>query len=432
MEQTLLPPRRWEIRKPSGDPHAARRLATSYEQLADALDAEVRRATGILVELTSVWRGAGQRAADGPEDQLINDARAIGHALRESATDLRAYAHRLQQAHDDHHWSLGRLVAAGAMVVVGTAAVVVTVGAAAPAEAALAAVAVEGAEAAAVTAAGAGGTVAAGLMSWEGALAAVRPLLPFVVPHLVSAGGAAGLDVASRLVEGKPFDLTSTLVSADMGFMGCGLNGMTAARLAEAPTLLRRVADIGAFSSTVAAGDYAGSGRVDPLDLAAAAATGTVAPEIRAGVDHVRLMWRLRVPQLPVGFASGKQWRTFVVTMYAGLDQAGNRRTVALFQGSSVTGVSHTTGVAFDVGRTSDYDVALVDPALLRRAQQLRVPLRWSGTRTAELWPRSVRMLGLAELRKELSALAGRPVNFMVFADLDTARSRAFVEVPRP
>jgi uncharacterized protein YukE len=432
MDQTLAPPQRWVIRKPSGDPDAARRLATAYDDLADAVDTEIRRATAALVDLTDTWVGVGQRAAGKPEDHLSQDAQAVIHALRAAADDLRAYAQRLQKAHEHHGWSLGRLAAVGAMVVVGTAAIVVTVGAAAPAEAALAAAAVEGAEAAATTAAVSGGSVAANLLSVEGLLAAVRPLASFVVPHLVSAAATTGLEAGMQVVSGEPLDVQSLLVASGEGFMGSGLGGVAATRLESASKMLRRAADVGVFSATAAVGDYAQRGYVDPLDVLGASLTGGIAPEIRAGVDHARLMWRLHVPDLPLGFASRQDWRTFAVTMYGGLDQAGRTKTKALFHGSSVTGKSFETGVPFDEGRLSDYDVALVDAALLAKARSLHIPLRWSGSRTAELWPRSVRRLGLGELRRELSALAGRPVNFMIFEDMETARVRACIEVARP
>src|SRR4051812_48901768 len=136
-----LPPQQYVVRKPSGDPTAARQLASAYDTCADALLAELRVVTHVFVQLGPTWRGGGAQAAHTPEQVLAEDCMRVAHALRQSASDLRHYAHKLERAHEHHGWSLGRLVTLGAIVTVGVAAVVVTVGAAAPAEAAAAAAA---------------------------------------------------------------------------------------------------------------------------------------------------------------------------------------------------------------------------------------------------------------------------------------------------
>src|SRR3954453_17284841 len=151
----LAPPQRYVVHKPSGDPDAARRLASAYDTCADALVAQGRIVTDVLERLGPAWRGTAARASRAPEQVLTEDCQRVAHALRQSAHDLRHYAHKLERAHEHHGWSIGRLVTLGAMVTVGVAVIVVTVGAAAPAEAAAAAAAVETAAAAAGAAGGA-------------------------------------------------------------------------------------------------------------------------------------------------------------------------------------------------------------------------------------------------------------------------------------
>src|SRR3954452_25488479 len=198
----LAPPQRYVVPKPSGDADAARQLASAYDTCADALVAQVRIASGVLQRLGAAWRGASAHAAQEPERVLTEDALRVAHALRQSASDLRHYAHKLERAHEHHGWSIGRLVTLGTLVTVGVAAVVVTVGAAAPAEAAAAAAAVETAEAASAAAGVAGTTASSSLASWQALLLGVRPLAPFVVPHLVSAGASVSLETLSELISG--------------------------------------------------------------------------------------------------------------------------------------------------------------------------------------------------------------------------------------
>src|SRR3954452_20196881 len=198
----LAPPQRYVVHKPSGDPDAARRLASAYDTCADALVAQVRVVADVLERLGPAWRGTGARAAQAPERVLAEDCQRVAHALRQSAHDLRQYAHKLERAHEHHGWSIGRLVTLGAMVTVGVAVIVVTVGAAAPADAVAAAAAAEPAEAASAAAGVAGTTAASGLASWQALRVGVRPLAPFVVPHLVSAGASVSLETLSELISG--------------------------------------------------------------------------------------------------------------------------------------------------------------------------------------------------------------------------------------
>lgn len=272
---------RYVVRKPAGDPDAARWLAAAYDELADDLDAQVRRVTAILAQLHGTWTGRGARASSDPVAQIRADTAHVTRALRSCAADLRTYAARLARAHEHHGFSLGRLVALGAIVTIGAAAVVVTMGAAAPAEAAAAAAAVEGAEAAATAAEAAGAGAAETLSGWQSAMAVARPLLPFLRPHLVSAAASVGFEATSELVTAHRLSFEPLLVAAAAGFAGSTTSDVVEARLATMPSVVRRVAEAGTWAATGATSEYAKTGHVDPSAAVASATTGFVARDVR-------------------------------------------------------------------------------------------------------------------------------------------------------
>ena len=431
----LAPPQRYVVAKPSGDPDAARRLASAYDACADALVAQVRVATDVLDRLGAAWRGTSAHAAHEPERVLTEDALRVAHALRQSASDLRHYAHKLERAHEHHGWSLGRLVALGALVTVGVAAVVVTVGAAAPAEAAAAAAAVETAEAASAAAGTASATAASSLAGWQALLTAVRPLAPFVVPHLVSAGASVGIESLSDLVAGQRLELHSLEVAAAVGFAGSSVGGTVEKRLLEAPKLVRRLAEGGVWAANGTAGGYADGDELDPVDSLAFGLTGLVARDVRFGVDEARLMWKLRVPTLPLGFESKAAWRRFVTTMYDGMDKAGYRHAVVAFRGSSVTGFNFQRGHAFDSLYRSDWDLAIADSRALRRALGSGISSAGRGTRTAPLKQiEQLQALGLDDVTAKLSEMFSRKVEWMIYQDPDAVigRNQPYIFIPRP
>jgi uncharacterized protein RhaS with RHS repeats len=129
--------------------------------------------------------------------------------------------------------------------------------------------------------------------------------------------------------------------------------------------------------------------------------------------------------KLPKGFENVAKFREFGSTVNNGLAKAGYGDTQAIFQGSSVTGVKYTTGQPFDVGRLSDYDIALAGEKLMKAAQQIGVGLRQGGIRTEPLQDWQLAKLGLDGLAKQLSELAGRPVNFMIYQSVEAATKRA-------
>jgi RHS repeat-associated protein len=127
---------------------------------------------------------------------------------------------------------------------------------------------------------------------------------------------------------------------------------------------------------------------------------------------------------LPHGFANSAALRSFTSSLSSGLERAGFGNTRAILQGSAVTERSFRTGEAFDVGRVSDFDVALAGPEIFARARDLGIGLRSGGTRTGPLTSSQLQQLGLSGMEVDLSAQAGRPVNFMIYESADDAIAR--------
>jgi filamentous hemagglutinin len=129
---------------------------------------------------------------------------------------------------------------------------------------------------------------------------------------------------------------------------------------------------------------------------------------------------------VPLGFATPEEFRAFGAHLTEGLHAAGYRDVVPVFQGSSVTGVKYTTGALFDVGRRSDFDIALASPTLFARAKDLGLGLRSRGTRTGPVdQDEHLQALGLLQLRDRLNLRARRDVAFMIYKDLEHALDRS-------
>jgi hypothetical protein len=107
------------------------------------------------------------------------------------------------------------------------------------------------------------------------------------------------------------------------------------------------------------------------------------------------------------------------------LRAAGFADAEAILQGSAVTGKSYKTGAAFDVGRISDFDIALSGKSIFQAAKDAGIGLRSGGTRTGPLTARDLKILGLRDLSTQLSGQAGRPVNFMIYNSTEAAVQRA-------
>ena len=128
---------------------------------------------------------------------------------------------------------------------------------------------------------------------------------------------------------------------------------------------------------------------------------------------------------VPYGFSNADEFTQFGTNMRSGLGGAGYPNAEPLLQGSAVTGKSFKTGQPFDLGRVSDFDVALADVDLLSKAQELGIGLRSGGTRTGPLTARDLRALGLRDLSIQMEQQVGREVNFMIYDNPATAAERA-------
>jgi filamentous hemagglutinin len=129
---------------------------------------------------------------------------------------------------------------------------------------------------------------------------------------------------------------------------------------------------------------------------------------------------------VPLGFNSREQFEDFGRSTWDGLAAAGHTDVEPFLRGSAVTGYNYRTGEPFDVGRRSDYDMALVSPTLMRRAEELGIQLRGQGSRTERLEDKDLEALGLKDLASQLDRETGRDVNFMIY------RSRDALEVRGP
>ena len=128
---------------------------------------------------------------------------------------------------------------------------------------------------------------------------------------------------------------------------------------------------------------------------------------------------------VPLGFKNADEFLEFGSHLKGGLDKAGYEGSQAVFQGSSVTGVKYTTRAPFDVGRVSDFDIALTGSDLLQKAKDIGIGLRSLGTRTGPLTKNQLNRLGLLELQKKLSQFAGKEVNFVIFDSIEAAINRS-------
>jgi hypothetical protein len=147
---------------------------------------------------------------------------------------------------------------------------------------------------------------------------------------------------------------------------------------------------------------------------------------------HVRLRAQPIVQTIPLGgrglvprgFVDHEEFRRFGATMHRGLHAAGYRDAVGVLSGSASTGKSYLLDTPFDHGRRSDFDVGLSSPALLDDARRLGVQVIGRGTRTKPVPPAALEALGLGDLQRELSKMAGRKVDFVIYESVDHQLAR--------
>ena len=166
---------------------------------------------------------------------------------------------------------------------------------------------------------------------------------------------------------------------------------------------------------------------IAPYATAAALSNPVTTNEIGIGITEALSPGaeNLGVRGIPYGFESGSEFKAFGSSLLQGLETAGFNDVKALFQGSSVTGKKLKTGEAFDVGRISDFDIAISSSSLFAKAKELGIALRSGGTRTGPLKAADLKKLGLDKFVQQLYKKAGRPVNFMIFESAEDAAERA-------
>lgn len=127
-----------------------------------------------------------------------------------------------------------------------------------------------------------------------------------------------------------------------------------------------------------------------------------------------------RTYRVPHGFKTYEEYHNFVVvldTKIQKLDPAAK----AFMQGSAVTGVEHDAPHrAFDVGRRSDFDVAIMSSELIARAEKAGVKVKDAGFGRGKYTqpldkPELVKAMGLDEVATVLSTAYDRKVNFIVY-----------------
>ena len=119
---------------------------------------------------------------------------------------------------------------------------------------------------------------------------------------------------------------------------------------------------------------------------------------------------------LPAGMPSREEFAAYGTKLRDGLRAAGYDDADVALRGSAVTGESFRTGEPFDVGRTSDYDVAVISQKGIERSQEFGLELRGGGSRTEPIKPKSLDGFGLDGLYDSLLSIYGRKTNFMFYA----------------
>jgi filamentous hemagglutinin len=129
---------------------------------------------------------------------------------------------------------------------------------------------------------------------------------------------------------------------------------------------------------------------------------------------------------VPLGFNSREQYREFGQTAWRELSSTGYKDVTVYLRGSSVTGHSYETGRAFDAGRQSDYDLAIVSRELFQQAREMGVRMRTGESRTVVLRSsdRVARELKLDRLLQSLEDASGREVTVVIHSSLDALKAR--------
>nr|WP_278245765.1 RHS repeat-associated core domain-containing protein [[Clostridium] methoxybenzovorans] len=129
--------------------------------------------------------------------------------------------------------------------------------------------------------------------------------------------------------------------------------------------------------------------------------------------------------RIPYGFNSLEDYQKFVYELKKQLPEG----TEIYFQGSSVTGVGHSSGLPFDYNRTSDFDIGLVNDDLFLQALDNGYRMKTDPNRIGPMNDKQLFNLGLSDAQKQLSNIVNRDVNFMLFESLSDAMKRPSLPV---
>ncbi|HYJ74108.1 MAG TPA: hypothetical protein VEV65_00835, partial [Kineosporiaceae bacterium] len=373
---------------------------------------------------TTAWEGAARSAFDARSGPFLAAVDEGAGLLRQYADALDGLADGIEQAQAEYRQRVG-LVAGTA--VVGALLTVATATLSDEAAAGLVAAEVATATELAATAAEQAVAVLTALAAQAAALAA---------RWAVMTAATVAVDSVSGMVVHRDADPLAHVhwgEDAELGLVGALAVPVGSALLAGA----------GGVAGGVLSQGAAGVASRLALGGASVAISDAVVREaLRQGIDPGELVMaalplgragrggRVRpgvAPEgtIPRGFADAEEFVAFGRRLRGGLADAGYGDAVPVLQGSAVTGAKYTTGQPFDVGRRSDFDLAVVDPSLFARARELGVPVRRNPPRTAPLSDAQLARLGLGRLVNELSASAGREVHLMVFRDLEESLARS-------
>ncbi len=413
---------------PPGAPGAVRLGAACWRGTADRLQEVADHLRSRSAVFGSTWSGPAKDSFDAAIGPLLEAIGSASGLLRDLAHQLDEHADAIEHAQDEYRQCM---LAVGITIGVGVLLTPVTAGVSDGV-----AVGVAGGQVAVVTAITAGATrlLLAALSDVAAQAVALAGRWAVLFGVSVTADAAAGMVTYGDL---NPFGHLHLEQDAQYALVGglavpigarllAGLGGMAGGSLVSGATGTATRFAVGGMSTAsadVLVRAALGQG-VDPGELVLAGLP--LGPAGRGGGPRPPLR------EVPLGFADAAQFQAFGAHLHQGLHAAGYRDVVPVFTGSSVTGVKYTTGALFDVGRRSDFDIALASPTLFARAEALGVELRGSRTRTGPIKEDDIlSALGLLDLRRELRAEAGRKVEFMIYKDLDHALGRGpGIELP--
>jgi uncharacterized protein YukE len=407
---------------PPGAAGAVRVGADRWRQAADRLEGvghDVRHRSAVL---TTSWEGPARAAFDRQSGAFVEAVLAGAGLLRRYAVGLDDLAVGIERAQDEYHQRIGAVIGTAVVggLLTGLTATLSDEVAAGVVTAEMAAV-----TELAITAAGQAVALLSSLAAQTAALAARWVVLTGV---LVTADGVSGTVVHHG---GDPLAYVHWADDAEFGLIGAvGL-----------PLGAGLAAGAGQIGGGVLAGGATGAlTRIAATGVAMAGADGVVRAALRQRIDPGELAMaalplgrsgrrvvRGIAPEgtLPLGFADAEEFAAFGAELKKGLAEAGYGDAVPVFQGSAVTGVKYTTGQPFDVGRRSDFDIAVADARLFERLRSTGLKLRARPARTPPLDTAALRAVGLERLRDRLVDRAGRKVAFMVYHDVQSALDRA-------